>query len=74
MLFNLSKCRHFPNKQTGKAILCDSSKGPCFSGGDFSDLSAVREPFNGNLNCFSLAKMPGFEIPLDESGRNMLTD
>jgi hypothetical protein len=34
MLFNLTKRRHFPSKQTGKDILCDKEYGPCFTGGE----------------------------------------
>ena len=73
MLFNLSKQSHFPNKRTGKEIFCSSIRGPYFSGGD-SDLSAYSEPFNGDNKCLSNAKEPGYDIPVDGAGTNMLTN
>ena len=73
MLFNLSKQSHFPNKRTGKEILCRSNWGPCFSGGK-SELSATNEPFNGDNKCYSWAKEPGYDIPVDGAGTNMLTN
>jgi hypothetical protein len=45
-LFNLTRSRHFPSKNTGKKIYCSSDWGPCFSGKGDSELVA-REPFNG---------------------------
>ena len=73
MLFNLSKQSHFPNKRTGKEIYCSSNYGPCFDGGgDGSELYAF-EPFNGDNKCISNAKMPGYDIPVDGTGTNMLT-
>ena len=73
MLFNLSKQSHFPNKRTGKEICCASNYGPCFRGGDGSELSAWSEPFNGDNKCRSNAKHPGYDIPVDGTGTNMLT-
>jgi hypothetical protein len=74
MLFNLSKQSHFPNKRTGKEIYCGSNYGPCFDGGGFgSELSACNEPFNGENKCLSIAKKPGYDIPVDSAGANMLT-
>jgi hypothetical protein len=73
MLFNLSKQSHFPNKRTGKEIYCSSNIGPCFNGGDGSELSAAYEPFNGDNACRSYAKKPGYDIPVDGTGTNMLT-
>jgi hypothetical protein len=72
MLFNLSKQSHFPSKRTGKEIFCHSNYGPCFSGA-YGELSA-REPFNGDNNCYSRAKYPGYDIPVDGAGTNMLTN
>jgi hypothetical protein len=75
MLFNLSKQSHFPNKRTGKEIYCRRDVGPCFSGGgNGSDLSAYNEPFNGDNKCLSNAKEPGYAIPVDGAGTNMLTN
>ena len=73
MLFNLSKESHFPNKRTGKEIYCHRNFGPCFSGG-ISELSALDEPFNGDNKCISKAKQPGYDIPVDGAGTNMLTN
>ena len=74
MLFNLSCCRHFPTKQTGEEILCSRVLGPCFSGGDGSELTAYDEPFNGVGNCYSYANYPGYGIPVDAQGINTLTN
>ena len=74
MLFNLSKQSHFPNKRTGMEIFCRSDFGPCFSGLGSSDLSASFEPFNGYNNCRSWANKPGYDIPVDGAGTNMLTN
>jgi hypothetical protein len=72
-LFNLTRSRHFPSKATGKDIYCHSYLGPCFSGGDWCDLSAYTEPFNGKDNCRSWANQPGYNIPLVD-GKNQLTN
>jgi hypothetical protein len=73
-LFNLTRSRHFPSKGTGKDIYCYSGCGPCFSGDSiYSDLAAGYEPFNGKDNCISFAKIPGYNIPL-EDGINQLTN
>jgi hypothetical protein len=74
MLFNLSKQSHFPNKRTGKEIYCHSWIGPCFTGGEWNELSAYDEPFNGDNACRSWAKKPGYDIPVDGAGTNMLTN
>jgi hypothetical protein len=47
--------------------------GPYF-GGDYCDLSACDEPFNGDGNCFSHANKPCYRIPVDGAGTNMLTN
>ena len=73
MLFNLSKQSHFPNKRTGREIYCYSNCGPCFNGGS-NELSAWSEPFNGDNKCTSFAKEPGYDIPVDGAGTNMLTN
>ena len=74
MLFNLSCCRHFPNKQRGEEILCGSDCGPDFSGSGADELSALFEPFNGDGNCKSSANEPSYGIPVDANGNNMLTN
>ncbi len=51
-----------------------SNGGPCFHGGDVSELSALDEPFNGDRNCYSSANSPGYRIPVDGAGTNMLTN
>ena len=74
MLFNLSKQSHFPNKRTDNEIWCASNIGPCFHGGNGSELSACNEPFNGDNKCLSNEKGPGYDIPVDGAGTNMLTN
>ena len=74
MLFNLSKQSHFPNKRTGIEIFCLSSWGPCFSGDGDSELSTYDEPFNGDNACYSCAKKPSYDIPVNGVGTNMLTN
>ena len=54
MLFNLSKCRHFPSKKNATHIYNSSEYGPCFSGGS-NELCAALQPFNGEGNCRSYA-------------------
>jgi hypothetical protein len=52
-LFNLTRSRHFPSKNTGKDIWCHEKYGPCFSGDLIhGDLGALGQPFNKN-NCKS---------------------
>jgi hypothetical protein len=48
MLFNLSCCRNYPSKNPKVAIKSASGVGPSFLGGDFYELSAMIEPFNGD--------------------------
>ncbi len=49
MLFNLTQQRCFPHmKQAEYAIRCYSDMGPGFTGGDYYDLCAYNEPFNGD--------------------------
>jgi hypothetical protein len=74
MLFNISCCRHFPSKLTGKDIYCYENYGPGFSGNGGSELDAITEPFNGEGNCRSSTNEPGYDIPLDAAGLNMLTN
>ena len=45
--------------------------GPCFTGGD---LGASIQPFNGDRSCYSCANKPGYRIPVDGAGTNMLTN
>lgn len=48
--------------------------GPCFTGGNNRELSAWNEPFNGEENCLSWSNQPGYGIPVDDAGLNMLTN
>ena len=48
--------------------------GPCFLGDNGSELAAWVEPFNGDGNCWSYANEPGYRIPVDGTGTNMLTN
>ncbi len=43
-------------------------------GGVSNELSASYEPFNGDGNCFSFENEPGYRIPVDGAGTNMLTN
>ncbi len=38
------------------------------------ELSASFEPFNGDRSCWSYANEPGYRIPVDGAGTNMLTN
>jgi hypothetical protein len=71
MLFNLSCERHFQNKGTGYEIFCTSDKGPYF--GEWRDLCALNEPFNGDRNCGAYANISSYGIP-KEGDKNMLTN
>jgi hypothetical protein len=73
MLFNLSCSRHFPSKNSGMDIFCMNICGPYFDGGNLEELCAY-EPFNGNEKCSSRGKKPGYAIPVDSAGKNMLTN
>ena len=70
MLFNLNKHTSFPCKDPSEVIKCGKYYGPIF--GYFTELSAFYEPFNGN--CRSYANRPGYRIPVDGAGTNMLTN
>ncbi len=48
--------------------------GPCFRGDGGSELIAYFEPFNGDGFCGSWANEPGYRIPVDSAGLNMLTN
>ncbi len=55
--------------------MCQSDIGPCFEGGDSSELSATGKALYGDYGyCHSSANMPGYRIPLDGAGKNMLTN
>ena len=43
-------------------------------GGSYNELAARDEPFNGDGNCWSRANEPGYRIPVDGAGTNMLTN
>ena len=73
-LFNLTCNRHFPSRKTGNDINCLRDTGPCFNGGSEGELDVVDSPFNGDGKCFSSVNNPGFEIPQDGNGLNMLTN
>jgi hypothetical protein len=73
MLFNLSCCRQFPSKRSGRDIYCRDDFGPYFRGDGYVELSASNEPFNGDNKCLSYANKPGYGIP-NEGGVNMLTN
>ena len=47
--------------------------GPYFDGGNLEELCAY-EPFNGNEKCSSRGNKPGYAIPVDLAGKNMLTN
>jgi hypothetical protein len=70
MLFNLSRCRHFPSRQTWKEVWCRDLIGPSFG---YGELSANDEPFNGEMNCASYANNHAYGISV-EGGKNMLTN
>ena len=55
-------------------IYCYSYWGPWFGGGNGCELTAYNEPFNGDRNCCSYADKPGYGIPIDADGNNMLTN
>ncbi len=56
-------------------ILCRSILGPCFTGGDNGcELGAFGQPFNHYGYCYSYANKPGYRIPVDDAGTNMLTN
>ena len=42
-------------------------------GDAYIELSAF-EPFNGDGKCYSCANDPGYRIPVDDAGTNMLTN
>ncbi len=71
-LFNLTRSRHFPSKDTGYDIYCGDDIGPCFTGGG-DDLVAYGQLFNGKDKCYSAANKPGYNIPLVD-GKNQLTN
>ena len=54
--------------------MCRSDRGPCFHGGDGAELAAGDAPFNGDGSCYSRANKPGYRIPVDGAGTNMLTN
>ena len=53
--------------------MCDEKLGPSFSAGGY-ELSAWEEPFNGNGKGWSITNRPGYGIPADDEGKNMLTN
>ena len=72
MLFNLSCYRHYPTKRVTKnEIFCYKGCGPRFGG---NDLKAHKEPFNGEGHCFSQSKCQCYGIPVDDAGKNLLTN
>jgi hypothetical protein len=72
-LFNLSSSRQFTNIGYG-GIWCRSNCGPAFGNfGNYGELCAYHEPFNGDGKCYSGANHPGYKIVI-EGGNNMLTN
>jgi hypothetical protein len=55
-------------------IICGSEIGPTFGHTTWYELSAFREPFNGNRNCRSKSGGNSYRIPVDKDGINMLTN
>jgi len=74
ILFNLSRCRHFPSKKRGWDIYCYWNLGPFFAGFKGCELGIADSPFNRDRSCESFANKPGYGIPLDKDGTNMLTN
>ena len=73
-MFNLTRSRHFPSKDSGEDIYCHSNYGPCFWGSEYSvELSAHDEPLNGKSNCSSWANCSGYLIQLEDE-KNQLTN
>jgi hypothetical protein len=70
----LSNCHFFPSKKTGEDIGCKKDKGPCFEGSDSCELVAYYEPFNGDDNCTSSVNESSYDIPMDGTGINLLTN
>ena len=55
-------------------MFCKWNWGPCFIGVTYSELCAYDEPLNGDGNCLSYANSPGYGIPIDKDGINLLTN
>ena len=55
-------------------MLCSPDLGPCFNGSGNCELGATEEPYNGEDSCSSVANEPGYGIPVDTHGINMLTN
>ena len=72
MLFNLSCKRNFPDQKKDFARKHNQA-GTTFIYGDW-ELEANNEPFNGEGNFTSYAKREGYNIPLNETRLNMLTN
>jgi hypothetical protein len=53
------------------AIRCYKNWGPCFG---FGELIVEHEPFNEPNACYSNANYPGYKIPVNDEGINMLTN
>ena len=73
MLFNLSCKSCFPCKKSGKDKCCSSDHEPSFGVLEDGELVSFKSPFNGYGNCKSTANSPGYGIPVDALGTNMLT-
>jgi hypothetical protein len=68
----LTKRTSFPFLKHEGAILCDKDRGPYF--GYWGELGVLHEPFNKQDVCRSNANRPGFKIPENSEGINMLTN
>lgn len=74
-LFNLSRQRHFPSKQSGTDIWCQKDVGPCFGSGEASELCTnSKKLFNQENGCQSSANRPGYGVPVQGDKINMLTN
>jgi hypothetical protein len=70
----LSNCHFFPSKKTGRDIGCSKDEGPCFAGSGSCELTAWDEPFNDYDKCCSWANSSSYDIPMDDTGINLLTN
>jgi hypothetical protein len=61
-LFNLTRRKHFPVMDPAIAIKRVAEWGPYFGEGE---LGAWDEPFNSNLNGYSMPDGPGYQLTAD---------
>jgi len=70
LLFNLGLKTFFPCKRQTHALSNMASWGPCFG---VSEL-IVKEPFNGEKNCYSTTNQIGYKLEKDSEDKNILTN